>query len=486
MKPDKVRIAAHNSAARKTTPPPLPPYQPKSAPSVSAQQSVQLPPELAVAATLLKIQSEVIEAATPAELAFVAANSPRTVLRAQQIVVLQRDKRDRFVVQSVSSVSHVDRTSPAVLWFQSLLGHLSRRPDFAQIAVLPATAFDGGHHRFGLSYPLGQVMWLPWVDRQNRVVAGMLLLRSTPWTEAETAVGRHLAPTFAHAWVSITKGSWAKSRAPKWSRKRKVLSAVAAAALLLVPVPLTALAPVEVAPKDAQAVTPGIEGVVEKVLVEPNTPVKRGQPLVQLADLTLKNRFAIAEREVAIAQTKYKRAAQSAFADARGRHELGVARSELALKIAERNYAFDLLSRTVIRADRDGVAFFGDKRDLVGRPVAVGERLMEIARPDSIEFRIDLGVSDAIVLKDRARVKAFLDSNPLAPIDANLSRTGYRAQIRENQQLAYRLVAEAPVSATEGLRLGLRGTAQVYGDLVPLGYYMLRRPIATARQWLGL
>jgi hypothetical protein len=35
-------------------------------------------------------------------------------------------------------------------------------------------------------------------------------------------------------------------------------------------------------------------------------------------------------------------------------------------------------------------------------------------------------------------------------------------------------------------RLGIRGTAQLYGDRVPMIYYILRRPVAFLRQWVGL
>jgi hypothetical protein len=31
----------------------------------------------------------------------------------------------------------------------------------------------------------------------------------------------------------------------------------------------------------------------------------------------------------------------------------------------------------------------------------------------------------------------------------------------------------------------LRGTARIYGEQTNLFYYILRRPITTARQWLG-
>jgi hypothetical protein len=35
-------------------------------------------------------------------------------------------------------------------------------------------------------------------------------------------------------------------------------------------------------------------------------------------------------------------------------------------------------------------------------------------------------------------------------------------------------------------RLGLRGSAKIDGQMVPLGYFLLRRPLAVARQWLGV
>jgi len=100
---------------------------------------------------------------------------------------------------------------------------------------------------------------------------------------------------------------------------------------LFLPVPMTALAPVETAPRAAAIVTPGVEGVVKHVLVDPNQPVTKGQALVSLVDTTLRNKFEVAEREVAVAEMRYKKAAQQAFTDARARHELGIAQAELAL-----------------------------------------------------------------------------------------------------------------------------------------------------------
>jgi hypothetical protein len=145
-----------------------------------------------------------------------------------------------------------------------------------------------------------------------------------------------------------------------------------------------------------------------------------------------------------------------------------------------------MLQRTIVMAQKPGVAFFADKRDLIGRPIAAGEKLMEIVDPESYQFNIDLPVSDAIVLKPGARVKVFLDSDPLHPIEATLVRSDYKARVKDNQILAFRLVAEPADTTSQKLRLGVRGTAEVYSDKAPLLMYVLRKPLAAARQYLGI
>ena len=50
--------------------------------------------------------------------------------------------------------------------------------------------------------------------------------------------------------------------------------------------------------------------------------------------------------------------------------------------------------------------------------------------------------------------------------------------------MAYRFRARFDAAATP--RLGLRGSAKIYGPQRSLAIWLLRRPIATIRQWLAL
>ncbi len=442
---------------------------------------------ISAALALLQLQADLRKPGTLAELGYFIANEARQAMRAQQIAVFGGGLRRDLVLHTVSSLTAVDRSSPLTLWFESLPRAIAASGGIARISEFEASAFAGEHADAAGSYPLRHMLWVPWVTRNGSVAAGMILARATPWGAADVKIASYLSGAFAHAWFSLAKPRSASLAARLMSRRAAAASAVAVAALLAVPVPMTALAPVEIGPRETLIVTPGIEGVVKSIDVEPNAEVKTGQVLVTLNDTGLRNRAEIAEREVLVADTKYKKAVLLAFVDARGRHEMAIARSELDLKLAERNYARDLLQRTQIRSERDGVAFFADKKDLVGRPVSVGEKLMEVADPSSSEFRIELAAADAIVLHDDARVKVFLDSDPLNPIEARLVRASYKAAPREAQQFAFRLVAEAAGEETAArLRLGLRGTAQIYSHRVPLAFYLFRRPIAAARQWSGL
>lgn len=437
----------------------------------------------AAAGALLKFESDLRNVRSLRNFQYFAANETRLVTRSQQTFVLGR-AGSRLRLEAVSTMPAVDRSAPLVVWIEAFVEALRREHDLRQHLEIGAQDVEIAKDAAFPSYPLSFLLWLPFLDLKGQVTGGLLQARLTPWTEADVVVSRHVSGACGYANTLLrTRGrSWRRPHITKWTGAFGVLALLA---LCFVPVSMSALAPVEVSPKSAFVVTAPTDGVVERVLVDPNATVRKGQPLVQMADTVLKNRLEVAQREAIVAEAKVKKASQLAFIDARGRHELGVAQAELQLRIAERDYARDLLARATIKAHRDGVAFFTEPKDLIGKPVAVGERLMDLADPNQLEFRIDLPVADAIVLTENARVKVFLDSDPLHPMEAKLIRADFQARPRENQQLAFRLIADR-ASATSLPRLGVRGTAQVYSDKVPLGFYLLRRPLSAARQWFGL
>lgn len=438
------------------------------------------------AAQLLRLEAMLRQVRSFPELTYFIANELRPLTRAQQVFVASSNGRGRFKIEAVSSLTNVDRASPMIDGFARLLEGLARDHDLSAPAEFDLATLRSPQIDLAKSYPLPSLLWIPFEDFNGGVIGGMLHTRTAPWSQPEMTIASHLGGTCALAWMAL-KPAQRHPWLAKLGLSRLAMAGCAALVLLgLLPVSMTALAPAEVAPRGAYIVTAGVDGVVEQINVDPNTAIRKGDVLVQLADTALKNGLEVAEREVAVAEANRKKASQLAFVDVRGRHDLVAAQSELDVKIAERDYARDMLARTRITAERDGIAFFSDKKDLIGKPVGAGEKLLEIVDPAALEFHVDLPVADAIVLNDGARVKVFLDSDPLHPIEATLKRSDYRARPHDNQQLSFRLIAEADPAATPSLRLGVRGTAQVYGERTRLWYYLLRRPISALRQAIGL
>ena len=103
-----------------------------------------------------------------------------------------------------------------------------------------------------------------------------------------------------------------------------------------------------------------------------------------------------------------------------------------------------------------------------------------------MELEIELPVSDAIVANEGSRVRFFLDTSPLDPIEAKLVRTSYQAVRTGSEVLAYTLVAELQPGTDDAVfRIGLRGVAQVFGEDVSLFFFLFRKPIASLRQYIG-
>lgn len=431
---------------------------------------------------LLKIEADSRRADTVGELKFLIANETLKLSHARQIFVLV-EKGRQLRVAAVSSIGTVESNSPRIRWIESVLRLLGADAGVTQPREFNLPAYCRNGETEHLAYPYKFMLWLPFKLRNDRVFGGMLLARDTPWNEADTLISKRLSETYSHAWAALSGPGKLKRRV----RLKPVLTALAVIAIIagFYPVPLTVLAPTEVTAIEPRIIAAPIDGVVETILVDPNAEVIRDQPLLKMTDTALRNELAVAEQDVKVAEARLMQVSQGAVADPKIRGDLAVTRSEVSVAQAKRDYARDMLQRTMVTAPAAGVIIYTDKRDWIGRPVSTGERVMEIADPNRLQLRIDVPVADAIALQSGARVRAFLDSDPLRPAMAIVKSSSYEASMVEGNVLAYRVYATLE-EATPGMRLGIRGTAQISGQKMALAYYLFRRPIAAMRQRFGL
>jgi hypothetical protein len=383
-------------------------------------------------------------------------------------------------VKAVTGISRVEPHAPFVAFVENVVRQLLALGSPAKAQLVDAGSLNEQTRADWQSLSTGSVFWLPLLDRQQAPFGGLWIAREQSWSEAEQALLVQLGACYSHAWLALQPHQPWRLR---WPRKKILGVTVAASLLLLLPVRQSVLAPAEVVPLGGRVVAAPLDGVIAAFKVKPNQQVAAGDLLVSFDATSLEAQADVAERSLDVAEAELRSSSQRAFADADAKARLDLLAARVEQKRAERDYAHDLLARSEVRAERDGIAVFADAERWTGKPVQTGERLMEIADPRQAELRIELAVGDAIDLAPGAEVALFLDSDPLNRHRARLERLAYEAQASAAGQLAYRLdasFADAPP------RIGLRGTAKLFGQRVPLALYLLRRPLAALRQSLGL
>ena len=291
---------------------------------------------------------------------------------------------------------------------------------------------------------------------------------------------KRLADTYAHAWGYFDKHRplkiWLASRKTRW------VIGIMTMILFFLPIQHSTLGSVKVVAKDPLIVSAPIDGVIASIPVEPNQLISQGQTLFNYEDTSYRNEYVVAQQSLAVAEAELKKATQSAFQDEKSKAEVALLKTKVELAHIKRDYAKEMLDHLNVIADRDGFLLLGDKLELIGKPVIVGERLMEIAETGKFMFRIDLPVENNIEFSIGAPVKIYLNIDPLRSISAEVTNIGFRAEVIPGDTLVYRVDAET-TETTGHLRIGWQGTAKIYGNSVNLFFYLFRRPLAAARQY---
>lgn len=492
------------------------------------------------AATLVaQLEARARAANTPAELAFSIANDSFALLGFRQAFVMAgSNKQARLLTLSGLAVPAED--SPYLIWLRRSWPWMQERlknqagwlpspgqaqaPEHIQTPLDPVAANTASNTVLEKSIVLDATKieastdndaetlteerpasiptevldgWLEWwpegvyavpLKRRDGVILAWaaFLMEQEPSNLQKQVLG-HLAVYWGYCWEMLG-GKPRPSLRERWRALGRKRHAIWAALLIicLIPVRQSALAPAEIVALDATTIASPLDGVVKSFHVRPSQPIRTGDLLISLDDTTLRNRLEVATQSVAVADAEWMAASQKAFDSFQSKGELTQLQGRAQEKRAELAAVQAQLARIEVRAPHDGVAVFGSSDDWLGRPVVTGERIMQVANPKSAGVLIYLPVSDALVLDEKAPVKLFLTVRPLSPLDATVTETSYQASLSPDNISSYRLRATLNEGQSlDDARIGLHGTAKISGGWVPLIYYLLRRPLATAREWSG-
>ena len=445
------------------------------------------------AADLLAYAGRLRTARSSEEIEFLIANEAFALLPYDQAFLWKPDLLGRSALAAASGLTEVDANSPFALWFSRAADHAMSID--AQVPVrrlaeadFPPSINDGAewipHHTLVvvLKAPGGETLGGLWFGRQQ------------PFSDDEAALAAWLGQQSEFAlWAwrreQLAWQNQISALAPKrWralSSRKKKLALATCCAVLLFPVRLSVLAPAEVVTRTPNPVTAPVDGVVARILVVPNQVVRAGTPLVEFDDTATRNRLLVAQKTLGVARADLARSAGKAFADDASKSELQLLDARVRERSAEVAYLTELLARLKLQSPADGIALFADAEEWRGKPVQIGERIMTVADPAQVALTIYVSPDDAIALDPGADVKIYLNISPLASHDAQVTQASYETGSSPEGHPAY-IVKAALAAGDSPPRLGLKGTAKIYADRVPLIYYLLRKPLRTLRQAFGV
>ena len=241
----------------------------------------------------------------------------------------------------------------------------------------------------------------------------------------------------------------------------------------------------EIIPKEPNYINSPLNAVAQKIFIENNEAIEINQPIIQLDKTELQNDYELSIQELRIIETELLQAQQSSFNSSEDKALLARLQGQIKLAKEKTLYQKILLDKTLVVSPANGIAILKDKSLIIGKPFQIGETIMTIADPNKILVEIMVPVKDSITIKRDARVNIYLDSDPLNVLQARVMKFSYEPEMTSQNILAYRVTATL-IADNIYPRIGLRGSAKIYGDQVRLYFYLFRKPIIFLRQTFGL
>ena len=437
-------------------------------------------PRLLALSTLVMLQAEARAKKDKASLAFLMTNETHRLVNYRQCVYW-RFVNGKVKVDTVSGLTALDEHAPYLVWLETIIKQ--RINNKSQAAVLTIKDINKEDQKDWSEWSAAHAYFAPFKNKKDEIIGGLWIDRKEPFTQGEISLLEQICDSYSYCLRHLLKkGSASLSFSASPIR---LFMLGAALALTCFPVRLSVNAPAEVQALNPYVIAPPMDGVIKEVSVSPNQSVKKGDTLFLIDDTDLKNRVEITSKEVGVQQAAFLKASREAFNDISKKAELDLLKAEVATRKAELDYTRALLEKTAIKAQNDGVVIFNDANDLRGMPVRTGQRIMLIANPEDTELQVRVPVDALIDFNKEVPLKLFLNVSPLDEIKAQIKTITYEASPDPDGLITYKIKASF-LEGNEPPRVGLKGTAKLYGQRSVLGYQILRRPILSLRRILGL
>ena len=219
-------------------------------------------------AAMLGLEQQLRKAASQAQLSFTIVNQTQSCVPYAQAVLLLGSDPKNWRVCAASDISSVDHTSPYVVWIEQLVRERNTSGgEPVQAMLQPKDVAEGLVASWSEMAP-GHLLWQPLtVEARGGETNGLLLLfRDQAWTDSERSLMAHLANSMGHALFALRRVDPMRHVRRLAKSRRATMGVLAGLFVLMVwPVRLSALAPVEVIAQDPMVISAPMEGAIREI-----------------------------------------------------------------------------------------------------------------------------------------------------------------------------------------------------------------------------
>jgi len=338
-------------------------------------------------------------------------------------------------------------------------------------------------------HPKSTVLWLP-IFSNEKLQLGMWMelwgdhKENPPADDLLGLLVHLLMPSFGLAWEKLAqKNSWKK--VPLKKPFYIGLGIAIFLGLTLIQVPIRIVAPCEVVALNPMVIRAPMEGIIEELNVKPGQNVAKGDILFEYDKKVPLQQLKSAQKEVEVLESKLNRAISlSLEEDQSSANNYSILTRQLEKGKIELDLVMHHTSLLTTKAIQEGIIILDNPDQFRGKPVQVGERILAISDPSKTELKIWLPENDNVSIDFDKPIKVILNVKSNDSYQAKINYISSQSTLSEKNIPSF--VAEAQwINKTEEVKLGLKGTAIVYGEKVSLWFFFLRKPLAIFRHYLG-
>lgn len=430
------------------------------------------------------IEDRMLAAEQVRELLFILVNESRQSVP-YELACLVPSPKFQGLPLSISSIAEADPNAPFSQYLTRISVHADLDSQKTTPRLLRPEALPAELREEWNQWLPAHVLCCAVMIRPNQQAGLFMAARSQPWTNPEAMTMQRLC-TMTGALLRFMHKRDLSARIRHAMRPRvSWIMAVALVLAMFLPIRSAILGMGEVVPLDPIVVRAPVDGIVDRMSVRPFENIQTGQELLVFEQLRIDNQIIVAKETLAGAEEALRQAKQGALflADSPLRlPELEIKREEAR---SEMMYLQELKLRMRITAPMAGVALIDDFPSWTGKSVAMGERLLTIADPSRVEVKIWVPAGDTGLVHVGDLVHLYMNVSPNDPIQARVYSVAYQPDKDPKGNLAYEVLASIEVGVPE-MRIGHFGTGRIFGQQIPLGLYLFRRPLAILRVWIGV